>query len=252
IYPKEKELKDIPGVCGIVSDSIVPGFYGIEAGQSAVGDIFYWFVKKLIPKFTKDPYLYFTKKAQKIKPGQTGLISLDWHNGNRTILVDQKLTGLIVGLTLNTKPEEVFRCLIEGTGFGGRIIIERVENYGVKINEIIASGGIPEKNPLIMQIYADIMNREIKISALPQTCAVGAGIFGGIAGGYFKSVKEAQEKICKYSKKIFTPIKENVKIYERLYFLYRQLYNAFGTNNYNQSLYNVMKELLRIKKEYYE
>lgn len=141
IYSKNKELKDIPGICGIVPDSIVPGFYGIEGGQSAVGDIFYWFVKKLIPKFKSDPYNYFTKKAEKIKPGQTGLLCLDWHNGNRNILVDQKLTGLIVGLTLNTKPEEIFRCLIEGTGFGGRIIIERIESYGVKINEIIATGG---------------------------------------------------------------------------------------------------------------
>lgn len=249
IYPKEKELKDIPGVCGIVPDSIVPGFYGIEAGQSAVGDIFYWFLKKFIPEFTKDPYNYFTKRAGKIKPGQSGLLALDWHNGNRTVLVDQKLTGLIVGLTLNTKPEEVFRCLIEGTGFGGKVIIERVEDYGVKINEIIASGGIAEKNPLIMQIYADIMNREIKISALPQTCAVGAGIFGAIAGGYFKSVEEAQKKICRFSKKIYKPVDENVKIYEKLYLLYKQLYNAFGTRNYNESLYNVMKELLKIKRE---
>jgi len=249
IYSKSKELKDIPGVCGIVPDSIVPGFYGIEAGQSAVGDIFYWFVKKLIPKFVKDPYSYFTKKAEKIKPGQTGLLALDWLNGNRTILVDQKLTGLIVGLTLNTKPEEIFRCLIESTGFGAKVIIERVESYGVKIKEIVASGGIAEKNPLIMQIYADIMNREIKISDLPQTCAVGAGIFGAIAGKYFKSVEEAQEKICRYSKKIYKPIPENVKIYEKLYFLYLQLHDAFGTKNYNQSLFNVMKELLKIKKE---
>ena len=249
IYPKNKELKDIPGICGIVPDSIVPGFYGIEAGQSAVGDIFYWFAKKFIPNFSSDPYKYFTKKSEKIKPGQTGLLCLDWHNGNRTILVDQKLTGLIVGLTLNTRPEEVFRCLIEGTGFGGRIIIERVEEYGVKIKEIIATGGIAEKNPLIMQIYADIMNREIKISDLPQTCAVGASIFGAIVGKYFNSLEQAQERICKFSKKKYKPKSENVEIYEKLYNLYKQLHNAFGTNHYNASLYNVMKELLKIKRE---
>ncbi len=249
IYPKYKELKDIPGVCGIVPDSIVPGFFGIEAGQSAVGDIFYWFVKKFIPRFIKDPYSYFTKKAEKIKPGQTALLALDWLNGNRTILIDQKLTGLIVGLTLNTKPEEIFRALIEATGFGARIIIERVEEYGVKIKEIIASGGIAEKNPLIMQIYSDILNRKIKISNVPQSCAVGAAIFGAIVGGYYKSVEEAQGKICRFKKKVYHPIKENVEIYEKIYRLYKKLHDAFGRKEFNESLFDVMKELLNIRKE---
>lgn len=249
IYPKNKNLPDIPGICGIVPDSIVPNFLGIEAGQSAVGDIFYWFVKKFIPSFVKDPYKYFTKKAKNIKPGETGLLALDWHNGNRNILVDQKLTGLIVGFTLNTKPEEVYRALIESTGFGARIIIERVEEYGVKIKEIIACGGIAEKNPLIMQIYSDITGREIKISALPQTCAVGAAIFGAIAGKYFKSVEEAQEKICKFKRKSYKPIKENMIVYERIFQLYKQLHDVFGTKDYEKNLFNVMKDLLKIKKE---
>ncbi|HDD64755.1 MAG TPA: ribulokinase, partial [Firmicutes bacterium] len=163
-----KKANDIPGICGIFPDSIVPGYLGIEAGQSAVGDIFYWFVKRFMPDFVQNPYQYFIKKASKMKPGQTGLLCLDWHNGNRSIVIDQKLTGLILGLTLNTKPEEVFRCLIEGTGFGARRIIEYVEKHGVKIKEIIATGGIPEKNPLLMQIYSDIFGKEIKISDVPQ------------------------------------------------------------------------------------
>lgn len=244
-----KNVSDIPGVCGVFPDSIVPGYLGIEAGQSAVGDIFYWFVKRFIPEFTDNPYLYFTKKAYKIKPGQTGLIALDWHNGNRTILVDQKLTGLILGFTLNTKAEEVFRCLIEATGFGARRIIEQIETYGEKINEIIATGGIPEKNPLLMQIYSDIFGKEIKISDVPQTCAVGAGIFGAIAGKYFKNVKEGQKKICKFKKTKYTPDLKSKNVYDRLYSLYKNLHDAFGTRNYRKTLYYVMKELLKIKKE---
>lgn len=249
IYPKDKNLADIPGICGIVPDSIVPGFLGIEAGQSAVGDIFYWFVKTFLPSSVKNPYEHYTKKAKRIKPGESGLIALDWHNGNRTVLVDQKLTGLIVGFTLNTKPEEVFRALVESTGFGAKVIIERVEEYGVNIKGVIATGGIAEKNPFIMQIYSDITGREIKISALPQTCAVGAAIFGAIAGGKFKSVNQAQKKICKFKKKSFKPDKKSVIIYEKLYLLYRQLHDSFGTKDYKENLFNVMKELLKIKKE---
>ncbi len=244
---KMKNIPDIPGLSGIFPDSIVPGYYGIEAGQSAVGDIFYWFVKRFLPQFTENPYEYFTKKAEKMKPGESGLLCLDWHNGNRSILIDQKLTGAILGLTLNTKPEEVFRCLIEATGFGSRVILERIEEYGVKVKKIIATGGIPEKNPFVMKIYSDILKREIKLSDVGQSSAVGAAIFAAICSGYFKNVKQAQKKICKFKKKSYKPKKENTKIYDEIFTLYKQLHDAFGTKNYRKSLFNVMKKLLEIK-----
>jgi len=249
IFPKGEKLPDIPGLCGIVPDSIVPGYVGLEAGQSAVGDIFYWFVKTFIPKFHKSPYEYFENKSKKLKAGQSGLLALDWNNGNRTVLVDQKLTGLILGFTLSTKPEEVYRALIEATGFGAQVIIERVEEYGVKVENIIATGGIPEKSKLLMQIYADITGRELKVSTLSQACAVGSAIFGGIAGGYLNNVSEIQGKICRYKKKVFTPIPENRKVYRKLYSMYKTLHDSFGTRLYKKNLFNVMKELLKIKEK---
>jgi L-ribulokinase len=253
VASSEKKLRDIPGICGVVPHSIIPGFIGIEAGQSAVGDIFNWFVKKFHPGGVKNPHKHYEILASKIMPGQSGLLALDWNNGNRNILVDQKLTGLILGFTLNTRPEEVYRSLIEATGFGARTIIERVEEYGVKINEIIATGGIPDKNPLLMQIYSDITGRSLKISASQQTCAVGAAVFGAIAAGKQKSgfadVSEAQKKVCRFKKIVYVPESKNKKIYDKLYVLYRNLHDVFGMKSVNKNLYHVMKELLKIKNE---
>ncbi len=254
ISPKDNHVSDIPGLCGIVYGSIVPGCFGLEAGQSAVGDIFYWFLKTFLPQSNdvKDNYKHYSKLAEKISPGKSGLLALDWHNGNRTVLIDQKLTGLIVGLTLNTKPYEVFRALIEATGFGARTIIERFEEYGIKIKDIITCGGLPEKNPLLMQIYADITGRELKIAASSQTCAVGAAIFGAIAGrekSGISTVEELQEKVCKFKNTVYTPGQKNKRIYDKIYLLYKSLHDAFGTSTYNKNLYNVMKDLLKIKEE---
>jgi L-ribulokinase len=253
IFPKDEKLPDVPGLCGIVPDSIVPGYIGLEAGQSAVGDIFYWFTRNFAPAGMENSHRYFSSLAAKMKPGQSGLIALDWNNGNRTVLVDQKLTGLILGFTLNSKPEEVYRTLIESTGFGARVIIDRLEEYGVEVKEIIATGGIPDKNPLLMQIYADITGRELKVSASSQTCAVGAAIFGAVAAGKekggFDDVKQAQKIVCRYKDRIFYPDKKNVGVYNKLYVLYRNLHDSFGTRKYNKNLYHVMKELLKIKEE---
>ena len=249
IFPQGKKFPDIPGLCGIVPDSIVPGYMGLEAGQSGVGDIFNWFARTFLPKFHKHPHKYLENKAKRFMPGQSGLLALDWENGNRTVLIDQKLTGLIVGLTLNSKPEEVYRALIEATGFGAQVIIERLEEYGVGVREIIATGGIPDKSKLLMQIYADITGRSLKVSALSQACAVGAAIFGAIAGGYFKTVEEAQKKICTYRKQVYKPIRENSRIYNKLYSLYRELHDSFGTLTYKKNLFCIMKELLKIKEE---
>ena len=253
IAPRETALPDIPGLCGIVPDSIVPGFHGIEAGQSAVGDIFYWFVRTYMPKVAADPYRWFQERAAKLKPGQSGLLALDWHNGNRTVLVDQKLTGLVVGYTLTTRPEEVYRALIEATGFGGRAIIERVEEYGVPIDTIITCGGLAEKNALLMQIYADIMGRELKISASAQTCALGAAMFGAIAAGKkrggFADAAEAQKRLCGFKKHVYRPKAASRRVYDRLYRLYRQVHDAFGTRGSHGDLFPVMKELLAIREE---
>jgi L-ribulokinase len=246
------ELADIPGICGIVDGSILPGYYGLEAGQSAVGDIFNWFVNYIQPGGkTSGSHKALTEKAAKLKPGQSGLLALDWNNGNRTVLVDQRLTGLLVGQTLHTRPEEIYRALIEATAYGALTIINRFEEYGVRIDEVVNTGGIAEKNALVMQIYADVTNREMKIARSAQTCALGAAIAaavaaGGRAGGY-DNFEDAQAAMCGLKETIYKPIPENHKVYQRLYALYRQLHDAFGLKDWSGAMANVMKELLKIK-----
>jgi len=249
VAPKEARLPDIPGVCGIVPDSIVPNFYGIEAGQSAVGDIFSWFLKRFLPRRSADPFRAYQQRAARMKPGQSGLLCLDWHNGNRCVLVDQKLTGATFGLTLSTRPEEMYRALIEATGFGARVIIERMEEYGVSIDTLVAAGGIAEKNPLLLQIYADITGREIRLSASPQTCALGAALFGAVAAGGYASVEEGQRRLCRFKRTVYRPVEHHRRVYQRLYHLYRQVHDAFGTQSPPASLCSVMKELLAIQEE---
>ncbi|MCM8759000.1 MAG: ribulokinase [Candidatus Omnitrophica bacterium] len=253
IFPKDKNLPDIPGLCGIVPDSVVPGFIGLEAGQSAVGDIFYWFLKTFLPEKRKDVFAYYTRLARNIKPGSSGLVALDWHNGNRTVLVDQKLTGLIAGLTLSTKPEEVYRALMEATGFGARVIIERLNEYGVRVDSIVACGGLPEKNSLLMQIYADITGKEFKIAFSKQTCALGAAMFGAVAAGKeksgFENVQQIQEKICRFKPQTYKPVKENHLVYEKIYHNYKKLHDMFGIPDYTGNLYSVMKDMLKIQSD---
>ena len=252
VSDNKTNLADIPGICGIVDGSILPGFYGLEAGQSAVGDIFNWFVNYIEPAGKKNgSHVALTEKAVKLKPGQSGLLALDWNNGNRTILVDQRLTGLLIGQTLHTKPEEIYRALVEATAFGALTIINRFEEYGVKVSEIVNCGGIAEKNPMLMQIYADVTGREMKVSRSAQTCALGSAIAGAVvagkgAGGY-ESFAAAQAKMCGVKKKTFKPIAANHQTYQHLYKLYKQLHDAFGTSDWNGNLANVMKELLSIK-----
>jgi L-ribulokinase len=243
---------DIPGICGIVDGSIVPDFFGLEAGQSAVGDIFNWFVNYIQPGGeSAGSHEALTQKAAKLKPGQSGLLALDWNNGNRTILVDQRLTGLLVGQTLHTKPEEIYRALIEGTAFGALTIINRFEEYGVEVKEVINCGGIAEKNPLLMQIYADVTGREMKISRSAQTCALGSTIAGAVvagkAKGGYENVPGAQAAMCGIKETTFKPIPENQKVYQELYSLYKQLHDAFGVESHSGKMANVMKELLDIK-----
>ena len=252
VYPIENKLKDIPGICGIVDGSVLPGHWGLEAGQSAVGDILNWFVNYINPGGVETgSHEALTAEAAKLKPGQSGLLALDWNNGNRCVLVDQRLTGLLLGQTLHTTGAEIYRALIEATAFGALTIINRFEEYGVKIDEIICCGGIAEKNPLFMQIYADVTNREMKISSSSQTCALGsaiaAAVVAGTENGGYDNFADAQAAICKVKDTTFKPIPENVAVYGEIYELYKQLHDEFGVPQVKAGLYNVMKRLLDIK-----
>ncbi len=254
VVPMGEQLADVPGLCGIVPGSILPGFYGLEAGQSAVGDIFNWFVNYIQPVGKKaGSHEALSAAAAKLKPGESGLLALDWNNGNRTILVDQRLTGLLVGQTLYTTPAEIYRALVEATAFGALTIIKRFEEYGVKVEQIVNCGGIAEKNPLVMQIYADVTGRAIKISRSAQTCALGAAIAGAVvagskAGGY-DNYGDAQKAMTGLKSRVFNPNPKAHPIYTKLYGLYRKLHDVFGTQQPDGNLYYVMKELIAIRNE---
>jgi len=252
IAPKTGKTADIPGICGIVDGSIVPGYLGLEAGQSAVGDIFNWFVSCIRPGGeSAGSHEALTERAAKLKPGQSGLLALDWNNGNRNILADQRLTGLLVGQTLHTRPEEIYRALIEATAFGALTIIKRLEEYQVKVQEVVCCGGIAEKNPLLMQIYADITGREMKVSRSSQTCALGSAIAAAVVAGKdkggFNTVPEAITAMCGVKQITYKPKPGNHGIYQQLYALYRQLHDAFGVPGWTGQPANVMKQLLKIK-----
>jgi len=247
------EEKMIEGMCGVVEDGIIPGYYGYEAGQSAVGDIFEWFVEQAVPGYVQEQaaregvgvHEWLEKRASAYKPGQTGLLALDWWNGNRSVLVDTDLTGLLIGCTLLTKPEEIYRALLEATAFGTRKIVEAFHSGGVEVNELYACGGLPQKNRLLMQIYADVTGREIKVAASKQTPAVGAAMFGAVAAGKaaggFDSIFEAA-KLARIREETFKPIPENVAVYDKLYREYTLLHDYFGRGGND-----VMKRLKDIR-----
>ena len=252
VAPLSQQLPDVPGLCGIVPESIVPGMVGLEAGQSAVGDIFNWFVKQLAPAEGADDVAAHAKlsaAAARLRPGESGLVALDWNNGNRTVLVDPLLTGLLVGQTLHTTAAEIYRALVEATAFGALTIINRLEEYGVRVEEVINCGGIAEKSALVMQVYADVCNRPMKISRSGQSCALGAAIFGAVAGGAHRSVEAAQAKMTGVKPTVYRPMAEHAAVYARLYRVYKTLHDAFGTVEFSGSLAGVMKELLAIREE---
>jgi L-ribulokinase len=249
VKPMNGEIPEIPGLCGVVPGSIMSGMYGLEAGQSAVGDIFNWFARNLAPaKYAKgDTHENLTREAQKLRPGESGLLALDWNNGNRTILVDPLLTGLLVGQTLHTTAPEIYRALVEATAFGALTIINRFEEYGVKVEEVVNCGGIAEKNPFVMQIYADVCNRPMKVSRSAQTCALGAAIFGAIVGGAHASAQEAQQKMTGFKKQVYQPVHDRAAVYAELYPLYKTLHDAFGAAGQRDALDHVMKDLIAIR-----
>ena len=248
----KEELPDIPGLCGIVPESILPGYYGLEAGQSAVGDIFNWFVDYVAPGGPKEgSHDALSRGAAKLQPGESGLLALDWNNGNRTVLVDQRLTGLLLGQTLYTRPAEIYRALIEATAFGALTIINRFEEYGVKARQVINCGGIAEKNPLVMQIYADVTGRPMKISRSAQTPALGAAMAGAVvagkkAGGH-TGYRAAQKAMSGLKPKVYLPNRQARAVYAELYALYKQLHDGFGTAEWRGAMNNVMKDLLGIR-----
>ncbi len=252
VVPRDQPLPDIPGLCGIVPGSILPGFHGLEAGQSAVGDIFNWFVNYLQPGGKKaGSHEELTAQAGKIAPGASGLLALDWNHGNRTILVDQRLTGLLLGQTLYTTAGEIYRALIEATAFGALTIINRFEEYGVRVERIVACGGIAEKNALLMQIYADVTGRPIAVSRSAQSCALGAALAGAVvagkAAGGHETFSDAQQAMTGLKKKVYKPSPAAHEVYRELYNLYRQLHDCFGTNAWKGDCSNVMKRLLEIR-----
>ena len=249
-----KPLADIPGVCGIVDGSVLPDYYGIEAGQSAVGDIFNWFVDFIQPGGPdRGSYERLSQGAAAVAPGRSGLLALDWNNGNRTVLVDQRLTGLLLGQTLQTTPGEIFRALIEATAFGALTIINRIEEFGVRIEEVVNCGGIAEKNPVVMQIYADVTGREMKVSRSSQTCALGAAVSAAVAAGPenggHADFPAAQRAMTGVKDLAYRPIPEHRVVYDRLFPLYRQLHDAFGTRGRQGGMDNIMKDLLDIKQQ---
>ncbi|HTY63027.1 MAG TPA: ribulokinase [Acidobacteriota bacterium] len=256
IHPNDEPLQDIPGVCGIVDGSVMAGYYGIEAGQSAVGDIFLWFVNALVPeKFGRtqdEQFANLETAAAGLKPGESGLVALDWNNGNRTVLVDARLAGLIIGQTLHTQSHEIYRALLEATGFGALVIIDRLEEYGVPINEVVSCGGLASKNALLMQIYADITGRPMKISRSEQAPALGAAIFAAVAAGKaaggYDSVGAAQKAMVGTGRE-YRPVEKNHRTYQKVYALYRRLHDAYGTPQWSGSMYSLMKELLDIRDE---
>lgn len=248
--------KEVPGMCGVVEDGVLPGFYGYEAGQSCVGDHFEWFVKNCVPgsyyeeaqKAGMGIHQYLTEKASNLKIGESGLLALDWWNGNRSCLVDVDLTGMMLGMTLTTKPEEMYRALIEATAYGKNMILETFEASGVPVDELYACGGISKKNSMMMQIYADVTNKEIFIGESDQSPALGSAMFGAVAAGKEKggydSIFEAAKIMGKVEERTYKPIPENVEAYKKLYAEFKILHDYFGRGDND-----VMKRLKKIKAE---
>jgi len=246
------ELKEVDGMCGVVNGGVIPGLYGYEAGQSAVGDIFAWFVDNSVPpeyhQAAEDAGLnlheYLEQEAAKQKVGEHGLIALDWWNGNRSTLVDVDLTGMMIGMTLATRAPDMYRALIEATAYGTREIIEAFESQGIEVKELIAAGGLPEKNALLRQIYADVTGRSFKLAGSAQAPALGSAMHAAVAAGIYPDIQAAAEKMGKLKDEVVNPIPENQAMYDKLFAEYKILYDYFG-----RGTNDVMKRLKAIRHE---
>jgi L-ribulokinase len=251
-----KEERIIEGMCGVVEDGIIPGLYGFEAGQSCVGDHFAWFVENGTPSAYHEEatrrgltiHQWLETLAAQQKPGEHGLLALDWWNGNRSILVDVDLTGLLLGTTLATRPEDIYRALIEATAYGARIIVEAFHMRGVPVNEIVACGGLPGRNRLLMQIYADVTGREIKVAGTEQAGALGSAMFAAVAAGKaaggHRTIFEAAQAMAHLQERVYKPIPAHKAIYDQLYAEYVRLHDHFG-----RGANDVMKRLKSLRQQ---
>ena len=251
----------VPGMCGVVMDGILPNLLGFEAGQSCVGDHFHWFIENSVPGSYEiearergvDVHTLLEEKAGAQKPGESGLLALDWWNGNRSVLVDVDLTGMMLGMTLMTKPEEIYRALIEATAYGTRLIIETFTQNNVPIRELIATGGLPDRNKLLMQIYSDVTGLPIYIPEATQVGALGSAMYGAVAAGAvtggYDSVADATKTMARLREESYQPIMENKVVYDKLYEEYVNLHNYFGRgeNDVMKRLKTLKAELLRAK-----
>jgi L-ribulokinase len=243
-------LQDVDGMCGVVDGGIVDGLYGYEAGQSGVGDIFAWFVDHAVPAEYDDAaaaaglniHAYLEQEASQQAPGEHGLVALDWWNGNRSTLVDTELSGVLLGATLATRAPDIYRALIEATAFGTREIIEAFEARGIEVKELVAAGGLPEKNALLRQIYADVTGRSFKLAGSAQSPALGSAIHAAVAAGVYPDVNAAADRMGKLKEAVVAPIPENQRIYDQLYAEYKTLYDYFG-----RGANDVMKRLKQIR-----
>lgn len=231
-----QEKKMVQGMCGVVRDGVLPGYWGYEAGQSGVGDCFAWFIQHACPAYLLSQaedagmtlYELLEQQASSLEVGESGLIALDWWGGNRSVLVDSDLTGLIVGLSTASRPHEIYRALMEATAFGTLRIIEAFVSSGVAIHQLIACGGLAKKNPLLMQIYADVTGLPIWIAASEQTCALGAAMYGALAAGCFNSIQEASAAMARCEDNHYIPSDKNHLRYQSLYRMYKELHDYFG------------------------
>lgn len=250
-----KNESAVEGMCGVVEDGVIPGFYGYEAGQPGVGDIFNWFVENYSSEDVQEEarqqgrniHQLLEEKASRLTPGESGLLALDWMNGNRSILVDVDLTGMILGLTISTKPEEIYRALIEATAFGTYRIMNSFEESGVPIQRLYACGGLPFKNKMLMQIYSDVTNRPIYTGESEQLPAVGSAMFAAVAAGKeaggYTDIEEAANNMARLRPEVYWPNQENHAIYQKLYDEYNHLHDYFGRGEND-----VLKRLRRLKK----
>ncbi|MFA5786836.1 MAG: ribulokinase [Actinomycetota bacterium] len=246
-----ESLREVPGMCGVVDGGIIPGMYGYEAGQNAVGDTFAWFVANAVPGDYReaaagagmDLHGYLEIEASKLKPGESGLLALDWWNGNRSVLVDADLSGSIFGMSLATRAPEIYRALIEATAFGTRLIVETFESNGVPVNELVAAGGLPEKNRLMMQIYADVTGRELRLIGSSQGPALGSAMHAAVAAGAYPDIHAAAARMGKLKNESLRPNSANRSIYDALYGEYVALHDYFGRGGND-----VVKHLIDIRR----
>ena len=246
------EKKSVEGVTACLPDTYYPGLWGYGSGQASVGDAFGWFVEHCLPEAyaqaardrNQSGHQYLTDLASRLQPGESGLLALDWLGGNRSCLGNSNLSGMILGLTLQTKPEEIYRSLLEATAFGARVILEAYRDSGVPVEEIWVCGGIAGKNPLMMQIYADVLGREIEVAGTTQAGALGSAVYAAVAGGVYETLAAASAVFAKPAHSIYKPNNEAHRVYTDLFFEYKKLHEYFGRGEND-----VMKHLKRIKQK---